>query len=44
MPLTQTQLNQFQRDGFIIVDGVFDTKEVEAALAEMASKLLRQKF
>lgn len=35
MPLTQTQLNQFQRDGFIIVDGVFDTKEVEAALAEM---------
>lgn len=35
MALTQAQLDTFHRDGFLIVEGVFDKKDVEAARVEM---------
>ena len=35
MALTQEQLDQFRRDGFIIVEGIFDRGEVEEANLEM---------
>lgn len=35
MPLSQSQIDAFRRDGFIIVDGLFDPEEMAAALNAM---------
>ena len=35
MALTQAQLDKFHEDGFLIVEDVFDKKDVEAARVEM---------
>ena len=35
MALTQAQLDKFHEDGFLIVEDVFDKKDVEAARIEM---------
>ena len=44
MPLTKEQLDQFYRDGFIIVDDVFDKKDVEAAFIEMEKIFYGESF
>ena len=35
MPLTQNQLDAFQRDGFILVEDLFEPVEMAAALDDM---------
>jgi len=38
MPLSPDQLDAFQRDGFILVEDLFDSAQMAAALKDMAMR------
>ena len=44
MSLTPAQLDQFHRDGYIIVPDLFSADEMDAALAEMEQIFYGQSF